>query len=272
MADLPPSPHPRRPWCRAVVLFLASLAACRPATRPTPAGSPLTVVSYNIRHGAGVDDVIDLPRTAAVLRALSPDLIGLQEVDHRVRRSGGVAQADSLGALLGMRAAFGAFMPYQGGEYGLAILSRHPVVRATPVRLPDGNEPRVALVADIALPAGDTITAINVHFDWVDNDTLRYAQARALTSVLDTLSRPWIILGDFNDQPGSRTLALFTARASEARKPANARFTFSSTEPTKEIDFVFMAPASAWRPATATVVEEHVASDHRPVVVVVGRR
>lgn len=272
MADLPPSPHPRRPWCRAVVLFLASLAACRPATRPTPAGSPLTVVSYNIRHGAGVDDVIDLPRTAAVLRALSPDLIGLQEVDHRVRRSGGVAQADSLGALLGMRAAFGAFMPYQGGEYGLAILSRHPIVRATPVRLPDGNEPRVALVADIALPAGDTITAINVHFDWVDNDTLRYAQARALTSVLDTLSRPWIILGDFNDQPGSRTLALFTARAREARKPANARYTFSSTDPTKEIDFVFTAPARAWAPATATVVAERVASDHRPVVVVVRLR
>jgi endonuclease/exonuclease/phosphatase family metal-dependent hydrolase len=241
-----------------------ALLGCHLSTRSAPA-TQLSVVSYNIRHGAGVDDRIDLPRTAAVLRALAPDLVGLQEVDHRVRRSGGVAQADSLGALLGMHAAFGAFMPYQGGEYGLAILSRHPIVRATPVRLPDGNEPRVALVAEIARPDGDTIVAINVHFDWVDNDTLRYAQARALTGVLDTISRPWIILGDFNDQPGSRTLALFVERAMEARKPSNARFTFSSTEPTKEIDFIFAAPARAWEPARATVIDERVASDHRPV-------
>ena len=256
-----------------LLLMAAALGGCRAryAQPRSTSSAPLTVVTYNIRHGAGIDDRIDLPRTAAVLRALGPDVVGLQEVDHRVRRSGNVAQADSLGALLGMRAAFGAFMPYQGGEYGLAILSRHPIVRSTSVRLPDGNEPRVALVADIALPDGDTIVVVNVHFDWVENDTLRVAQARALTGVLDTLSRPWIILGDFNDEPGSRTLALFTARAAEARKPEEAHFTFSSTEPTKEIDFIFAAPARAWEPATARVVEEKVASDHRPVVVRLGR-
>lgn len=269
----------------ATAVTLTIIALARPAVAPSadPADThataaatreraALTVVSYNIRHGAGLDDRVDLPRTAAVLRALDPDLAALQEVDHRVRRSGGAPQADSLGALLGLHAAFGAFMPYQGGEYGLAILSRHPIVRATPVRLPDGHEPRVALVADIALPDGDTITAVNVHFDWVDNDTLRFAQARALTAVLDTLPRPWIILGDFNDQPGSRTLALFAARAVEARKPAATRFTFPSTEPTKEIDFVFAAPAEAWAPANARVVDERVASDHRPVVTRLVRR
>lgn len=256
----------------ALGITLAACSARPPAPSPMGAAAPLTVVSYNIRHGAGVDDRIDLPRTAAVLRALAPDLVALQEVDHRVRRSGNVAQADSLGALLGLRAAFGAFMPYQGGEYGLAILSRHPIVRATPVRLPDGNEPRVALIADIALPHGDTISAVNVHFDWVDNDTLRFAQARALTRVLDTLSRPWVILGDFNDQPGSRTLALFTARAVEASKPRDAHFTFSSTEPAKEIDFILAAPAPAWQPATARVVPERIASDHRPVVTQLVRR
>jgi endonuclease/exonuclease/phosphatase family metal-dependent hydrolase len=255
----------------AMLVTLAAGGVAAASRTPRASAEALTVVSYNIRHGAGVDDRIDLPRTAAVLRALAPDLVALQEVDHRVQRSGGVPQADSLGALLGLRAAFGAFMPYQGGEYGLAILSRHPIVRATPVRLPDGNEPRVALVAEVALPAGDTVVAVNVHFDWVDNDTLRFAQASALTRVLDTLSRPWLILGDFNDEPGSRTLALFATRAREARKPAEGRFTFSSTAPSKEIDFVFAAPTRAWAPATARVVDERVASDHRPVVARVVR-
>ena len=226
----------------------------------------LTVVSYNIRHGRGGDDAVDLPRTATVLRHLGPDIVALQEVDHRVARSGGVPQADSLGRLLGMEAAFGAFMPYQGGEYGMAILSRYPIVGQAAIRLPEGNEPRIALRADVLLPNGDTIIVVNVHFDWVADDAFRVAQATHLTTVLDTLSLPWILLGDFNDEPGSTTLALFTSRATEARKPTADHFTFSATEPVKEIDFIFAAPRDAWEVGAARVVNEPVASDHRPVV------
>jgi len=260
---------PHRRHGAALALITLSLLGCAVrAHRPFTADAPLralSIVSYNIRHGRGMDDRVDLPRTAAVLRAQSPDIVGLQEVDQRVTRSNGAAQADSLGRLLGMHAAFGAFMPYQGGEYGMGILSKHPIVRSQALRLPDGNEPRVALLAEIALPGHDTIAVINVHFDWVQNDTLRFAQAAALTQVLDTISRPWILLGDFNDRPGSRTLALFTSRATEARKPSADHFTFSSTEPVQEIDFIFAAPARAWRVNSARVITEPMASDHRPV-------
>lgn len=254
----------------AAVACLIGLAACAPsvppAPTPGPGGTSLTVVSYNIRHGRGADDRVDLPRTAAVLGALEPDIVGLQEVDDRVTRSGGVPQADSLGALLGMHAAFGGFMAYQGGTYGMAILSRHPFARVTPLRLPDGNEPRIALLAEVVLPGADTITVVNVHFDWVADDSFRVAQATALAAVLDTLGRPYLLLGDFNDTPYSRTLELFTARAVEAVKPARDRFTFSAAEPRKEIDFLFAAPARAWDVGPARVVDERVASDHRPVV------
>lgn len=254
--------------------LLSLLAACpASAPRPTESGTAaLRVASYNIRHGRGSDNRVDLPRTASVLRALTPDVVALQEVDHRVTRSDVVAQADSLGRLLGMQAAFGAFMNYQGGEYGMAILSRHPIARVFPIRLPDGNEPRIALLVDIALPGGDTISVVNVHFDWVGNDTLRFAQASALTHVLDTLRTPYILLGDFNDEPGSRTIRLFASRARELKKSESDHFTFSATEPTKEIDFIFAAPASVWREATTRVIHEPVASDHRPIFTTLLRR
>ncbi len=245
--------------------MLLSCAASSPRAAENGA-TPLRTASYNIRHGAGMDNRVDLPRTASVLRALSADVIGLQEVDHRVTRSGSVAQMDSLGRLLGMQAAFGAFMPYQGGEYGLGILSRHPISRMHTIRLPDGNEPRVALLVDIVVAGRDTVSVVNVHFDWVGNDTLRYAQASALARVLDTLRTPYVLLGDFNDEPGSRTLALFSARATEAQKPADNHFTFSSTAPSKEIDFIFAAPSVRWTSGGARVIDERVASDHRPVV------
>lgn len=231
----------------------------------------LRVVSYNIKHGRGTDEAVDLDRTAAVLRALAPDIVGLQEVDNGAKRSGRVAQAEYLGRALGLHDVFGPFMPFQGGEYGMAILSRYPVVMTTRILLPEGNEPRIALAADIRLPDGDIITIVNVHFDWVRDDGFRHAQASALRERLDRLETPYILLGDFNDTPGSRTLNLFQSRATEAVKPADDRFTFSSTSPDREIDFVFFAPASLFETREVRVIDEPVASDHRPVLAVLRR-
>lgn len=235
------------------------------AVHATQAGTPLTVVSYNIKHGRGNDNIVDLSRTAGVLRGLTPDIVGLQEVDDLVTRSGGVPEAAWLGQTLGMQHAFGRFMDYQGGAYGMAILSKFPIVSTQSVRLPEGNEPRVALAVEVELPDRQHLMVVNVHFDWVDDDRFRFAQAQTLTRFLDGLTLPYVLLGDFNDVPESRTLALFKSRAREAVKPADDRFTFSSTKPEKEIDFIFTAPAARWS-GRARVITEPLVSDHRPVV------
>ncbi len=214
-----------------------------------------------------MDDTVDLERTADVLRVVGADLIGLQEVDREAERSGSVDQAAELGRLLDMTPLFGAFMEYQGGQYGMAILSGLPLERSWEIELPQGQEPRIALAAEVVLPEGDTIVAVNVHFDWIDDDVDRFRQASALSRVLDTLPHPWILLGDFNDEPGSRTLALFQERAAEAAKAEGYRYTFSTDDPRKEIDFVFAAPTSGWDVLEAGVVDERMASDHFPVVV-----
>lgn len=239
---------------------------------PVQQHETIRVVSYNIRHGRGNDDIVDLNRTAAVLRAQRPDIVGLQEVDDRAKRSGTIPEAEELGKALSLNHAFGKFMDFQGGGYGMGVLSRYPIDLAEEVRLPDGNEPRVALSVRVKLPDGRPLTIVNVHFDWVQDDGFRYAQAQALTRHLDALTMPYVLLGDFNDVPGSRTLALFRSRAGEATKPSSNRFTFSSTQPAKEIDYVFFAPAAAWRVGDVTVVDERVASDHKPLVAVLDLR
>jgi endonuclease/exonuclease/phosphatase family metal-dependent hydrolase len=251
--------------------FGALLTACAPFARSdTPTAAPPSetrrVVTYNIHHGAGLDDRVDLERIAALLARLDPDVVALQEVDRGVTRSGGEDQARRLGDLLGMRHAFGAFMDYQGGQYGMAILSRCPIVNVNPARLPDGNEPRVALAVQFERPTGGVLTVIDVHFDWVGDDAFRFAQARAVASVLHTLSTPYILAGDFNDHPGSRTMALFHERATEADKPESNRFTFSADDPRREIDFIFVSRAHDWTVRRVEVVPERVASDHMPVV------
>jgi endonuclease/exonuclease/phosphatase family metal-dependent hydrolase len=243
-------------------------------TAGSEAGPLLRVVSYNIRHGRGMDDVVDLDRTARVIRELSPDLVGLQEVDRGAERSGGTDQAAELGARLGLHAVFGAFMDYQGGAYGMAILSRFPPIRSWSIPLPEGNEPRIALAVAVSPAPGDTLVLVNVHFDWVADDRYRLAQARALASVLDTLSHPHLLVGDLNDEPGSPTVELFRRRMREAEKPPGERFTFVSerTRREREIDYIFAAPAEAWRIREVRVVPESRASDHRPVLAVLERQ
>jgi endonuclease/exonuclease/phosphatase family metal-dependent hydrolase len=269
----------RRLNWRTVAVGLAALAlvlgAVRVLSQPDRragdgAGETLTpvlrVVSYNIRHGRGMDDKVDLARTAGVLGRLKPDIVALQEVDDRAERSGGVPQAQELGRLLDMQWAFGKFMDFQGGGYGMATLSRHPILRQEDLRLPEGNEPRVALLTEIQLPGGERVLVVNIHFDWVRDDDFRFAQASYLARYLDDVEIPWILVGDLNDQPGSRTWELFHSLALEARKPEGDRSTFSSTDPRREIDFVFVAPAARWEVGRVEVIHEPLASDHRPVV------
>jgi endonuclease/exonuclease/phosphatase family metal-dependent hydrolase len=236
------------------------------ATIAGQSAADIRVVSYNIKHGRGNDDVVNLERTAAVLQRLRPDIVGLQEVDDRATRSGNIAEAERLGQLLGLHHAFGKFMDFQGGAYGMAILTRYPIVSSRSVELPEGNEPRVALAVEVRLPDQQPLTIVNVHFDWVRDDGFRFRQASTLTEYLDALTTPYVLLGDFNDVPESRTLALFKSRATEVVKPADNRLTFSSTEPTREIDFIFYAPASQFAVREVRVIDEPVASDHRPVL------
>ena len=58
----------------------------------------------------------------------------------------------------------------------------------------------------------------------------------------------------------------FRQMGREARKQASDAATFPSEEPTIEIDSIITGPPGAWMPATASVVPERLASDHRPVV------
>ena len=267
--------------CFASLLLLGTVTLASSVDPSIQPADELRVVSYNIKHGQGNDKAVDLERTANVIRAHRPDIVGLQEVDDRTERSGKLPQAERLGRSLGMHHAFGRFMDYQGGAYGMAILTRQPIVATHPVPLPEGNEPRIALAVEIRLAGGrpglrqgfggQALTIVNVHFDWVSDDGFRFAQAETLTKYLDELKTPYILLGDFNDLPESRTLALFRARAGEAPKPEADRFTFSATAPAREIDYIFFAPRSEWRAREVKVVDERVASDHRPVVAVLQR-
>lgn len=270
-----PTSRERPRWASgapALALSLSLGALCTSCAGPrldAPDDAPRSVriVSYNIKHGLGMDDRLDLARVAEVLRAEDPDVVLLQEVDERTARADGVDQAAHLGALLGMDHRFAPFMDFDGGRYGLALLSRLPVLADEVLVLPPGKqEPRAALLVTVDL-AGRELRIANAHLDWLRDDSERVAQARALRQAL--LGRPGDVLlgGDLNDVAGSATLEVLSAGDGFVALGPGAP-TFPSDEPVKGIDHFLLraaAPGESSTSAALHVVDERVASDHRPV-------
>src|SRR5258706_40384 len=108
--------------------------AARICAEPLAASATLRVMTYNIHVGVGMDKKLDLARIAAVINAQHPDLVGLQEVDHGVTRTQRIDEIAELAKLTRMDYAFAFNLRYQGGQYGVAILSRLPIM-ATDHRL-----------------------------------------------------------------------------------------------------------------------------------------
>ena len=231
----------------------------------TGQAASLSILAYNIRHGAGNDDIVDLSRAAGVIEALDPDVVTLQEVDSAVERTDRVDQATELGELTGMGSVFGSFFDYQGGRYGMAVLSNLPIVSHENHRLPDGLEPRTALATRIRLSdSSQEIIVVGIHLYATAEE--RYAQASRLIEILREETTPIILAGDFNSTPDSEVIDLFKQAGWHIPDKGEDHLTFRSDNPNKEIDYIMVRPKERFEIEILDVIDEPLVSDHRPVL------
>lgn len=224
----------------------------------------IRILSYNIKHGYGMDAKIDLSRSAKLIKELSPDLVALQEIDKFTERTSKTDQAKELGRMTEMHSEFGRFFDYQGGEYGMAVLSKNQPSEVNNHRLPDGREPRTALAITIApIEGGPEVVFIGIHFYATSEE--RLAQATRLLEILESETRPVILAGDFNSRPDSDVMKLFADDWTNPDKGED-RLTIPSDNPRSEIDFILYRGLDGWEVKTIDVLHEPLVSDHRPVL------
>lgn len=258
--------RPYRPLMSITAILFFALSTCAEADEPVR----LRVLSYNIHHGRGMDDVVDLNRIAEVINEVRPDVVALQEVDRGVERSGRIDEPAELARLTGTEAIFERNIPYQGGDYGNAMLTRLPIVDRRNVHLPSfyKDEQRGCLVVDLTAPGhAGTIRVFATHLDYRPPDGERLASA----SLIETLAaeendRPMILMGDLNAQPDSAVLQKFDE--TWTRTNTEPMPTFPVAEPTRQIDYILVRPSNRWRVVEVRVLDEKVASDHRPIFAV----
>jgi len=226
----------------------------------SPSGPPtLRVLTYNIHHGEGADEVFDYERLARVIDSLSPDIVALQEVDVGTERASGVDQAEKLGKLCGMPHAFGQAMPYQGGQYGEAILSRFPIQKTAVHPLPYqvGQEPRAALEVRIEPEGIGPVIFVGTHLCHQSEEN-RIQQTRRISELFPTdEGGPAILAGDFNARPGSQPMSVLLQNG-----------WIDAVAPKSRIDYVLIRRRDPWRIKAVVILDEPVASDHDPVLVV----
>lgn len=256
----------------ALAATAAFALACRAPERDGDGAPALRVVVWNIHHGRGGDDVVDLARVAAELRALSPDVVLLQEVDVGVRRSGRVDTPAVLGEHLGMHAAFERNIRYQGGDYGNAVLSRYPIASRRNLRydmLREGEQ-RGLLIVRVDAPSGPLGIGCT-HLDSRRDDAERLHNVPAVLALVEGGELD-LVGGDFNDEPGSAVHAALGRATTDCwveARPGRGD-TYPAAAPEKRIDWLLRAQGGPWRAVHAEVAPT-AASDHRPVLFVLRR-
>src|SRR6185295_15807730 len=133
--------------------------------------------------GEGTDGEFDLPRLARIIESSNPDLVALQEVDQGTRRSSGVNQLSELARLTHLHGAFGKAMDFQGGGYGVGVLSRWPLRHVEMHALPDppDREPRTSLTVAVRVGRGGPLVQFtSTHLDSGRDLVNRMAQADEL--------------------------------------------------------------------------------------------
>ena len=259
-------------------LLLIALFSYLPSQAQTTSTQTLRVVSYNIRHGLGLDNKIDFARLGTVIKSVMPDVVAVQEVDSSTTRANYTYGLGLIAKQIGYVDTYGPCIPYQTGKYGVGILSKKAPIRPRQVPLPGASEARTLLITEF-----DNYVFACTHLSLEESE--RIASIDIIEKMAQSFDKPFLIAGDWNDYPKSAFMKAMRERFQILTNEKEN--TFPADKPGHCIDYIaiYKKPSrrnlpnrvsdksySAYINETAVVnmnavINEPVASDHRPVMV-----
>lgn len=260
------------------ILIAINSSACHASEESLPKddlknekdGVELKVLSYNIHHcnPPSIPGLIDVESIANVIIQSEADIVGLQEVDVFTERSGSdLHMVEKLSELTGLTYFyFSKGIDYQGGEYGTAILSKHPLSDMQTIQLPfeEGTEPRTLSLAMVTLESGQKVQFANTHLDF-SSASNGLNQAKSILEYFKDKHGPIILVGDFNAVQTSQTIALLDGEFRRTCK-LDCPPTIPVINPTRTIDYIFYRSKDDFQVVNHRVIPERYASDHLPVL------
>lgn len=225
-------------------------------------GDALRVASFNIRHGSTSTGPVRIRQLARACAALDADILGLQEVDRRRRRSWMRDQSAVVARRMRARRVYGPALSRGVGQYGNALVVRGSVENVDVRSLPgsDRRQRRVAILAR-ALVRGVELSVAATHLQhWPPR--LHHlpdeapAQLEAILEWLQARPAPRLLLGDLNLEP-ARAEPILEAGGFEV---AQTGPTFPAEGPRVRVDYIAVDGLTIERAeaSAATPVSDHV--------------
>jgi endonuclease/exonuclease/phosphatase family metal-dependent hydrolase len=249
-----------------LALLLPLSAATATAPSPGTAAVRVRVMCYNIHHGEGLDGRLDLEQIAALIKVQKADLVALQEVERGTQRTQRRDLPAELAQLTGLDVRFARNIPYQGGEYGTAVLSRFPIRRVAQHALKMVGQGEQRGVQQVWIDIhGTEVLFLNTHLDHRRDPAER---DRSVTEIRDLVAAagpgPVIVAGDFNATPDSPAIATMRGFLRDVWTAVGKGpgYTIPVRQPNRRIDYIWVS--RHFTPDRMEVLTSE-ASDHLPI-------
>lgn len=222
-------------------------------------------MTYNIQHGKGMDEKIDYDRQARILQQAHADVVAIQEVDSVTKRNQGSYSLDEINRKAKMFVTFAPAIDFQGGKYGVGILSKKRPISVRRIPLPGREEHRILLVAEFK-----HYVVACTHLSLTEEDCI--ASIPIIVEEASRWQKPFLLMGDLNSTPDSPFYRELQQHFLFLNAPHDN--TFPAGAPKSCIDHVALfkpaASPSYVLSSYRTWVGNETASDHLPLHAEVG--
>lgn len=252
----------------AVATIAMAMGCITGGSKPDVTADEFKIVSYNILHGQLMNNKLDITASGKIIAAEKPRFAAIQEVDQKTGRVNGADTCAILAKTTGMHATFAKAINHDGGEYGVALLSREQPLSVRRVPLP-GGEKRVLLLCEFKdCWAGVTHLDLNAKRRLESVDLIKKEVGKCG-------SKPVFLSGDFNSAPESEVMLNFKKFMSVLSGEKYATYHGGNSDETemlntkKCIDYVMVSKEHRGRYELRgrRVIHDRITSDHYPVVV-----
>lgn len=231
----------------------------------------ITVMTYNIHQGYGMDGLLDPWEILNTIREVNPDILVLQESDTNRLSSMNVDILNWLACKLEMYVYSG---PSTGEQiYGLALLSRYPIEDSALFFLESQEDQRVWFRCQLNT-GSETVAIYGIHMGLSPED--RTSQSAEVVEMLANETMPFIMMGDFNTWPNETIYSNLTTVMNDAWVLAghdpfdSSGYTFDSVEPYERIDYIFVSGELISGVNSCDVLMGQEGSDHLPLYITIS--
>lgn len=241
-----------------ITLFISCISVIAQSDRFPQEENSIRILSYNIHNCIGMDGITSYDRIANVISDVAPDVVALQELDSVTLRNKDFVLKELSDRTL-MYPTYGASIDYKGGKYGIGILSKEKPLSSKTVRLPGREEKRLLLIVEFS-----KYVLCCTHFSLTEED--RISSVPIIFNAVKEISKPVFLAGDMNDTIGSMMQNTLSEKFTILNNPKQS--TIGSGNNRRCIDFIYgYNNGSAYSVLSRQVVDEEMASDHKPLFV-----